>query len=399
MPGALVNPKVSYGDANTQVRSVIDVFELQSFTKFPLLKLISGGSDEAPALNNLDVGNGRWNARKLEWMDEALPPLSTLTTASIATTGATTINVTAADGLHLTKGTEILIESERMLVTTAGDATGAVVVSRAYHGTTAATHTTVGTPVYIIGRGTQEGTATDLDYYTYPDMYYNVVQQFREQFQLTSIEQAIKRYGTLRAGTEAATDEYNKQRIKKTLKAMRDLHLSCYYGTRTDGAAGVIGTMGGVETFIDSGNVFSLSGAALQRADVNKALRLCAIGTGEIPTHIIVGGFLKQKISSIYEAVPTRYDAPNASGGIVVDRIMTDFGPIDVLFDPFCKTDQVYGFNVNYMGVGPLDGNDFQVEPLAKTGDFDPYQIRGVYTLMMRMPKKHFLIQGVSNVS
>lgn len=396
----IAGQKNSYGDTNSQIRQVTNFFQLQSWTKFPLLALIGGGTEEKPALNTLDMANGRFNGTKLEWADDSLPPIATkIAGAGVTTTGQTAWVVTTADGLHLTKDTILLVGSEQVRVTTAGDAGGNVTVSRQWGGTTAATYV-AGTDVYLVSRVHEEGTSAPADNYTAPDFGYNYIQTFLEEIRISKIEQSIARYGTLKAGSETASTEREKQRAKKMLKAFRDLHQTLYYGKRVNGAAGVPSMMGGIDNFIDSNNTFSLSNAALQRSDVNKLIRLIVDATGEPPTHLVCGSFLKQKISSIFEGVPTRYTGEDGRvGGIVVDRIMSDFGEHDILFDYLNPKTTLYGLNVNYMGVGPLDGHEFNIESLPADGDYDREQLRGVYTMMMQCAKKHGSITGVSITS
>lgn len=392
--------KNSYGDSNSSIRQVTNFFQLQSWTKFPLLALIGGGTEEKPALNTLDMENGRFNGTKLEWADDTLPPITTLVAGGgVTTTGQTAWVVTAGDGLHITKDTILLVGSELVRVTVAGDASGNVTVTRSWAGTTAATYT-AGTAVSIVSRVHEEGTSAPSDNYTAPDFGFNYIQTFLEEIRLSKIEQSIARYGALKAGSETANTEREKQRTKKMLKAFRDLHQTLYYGKKVVGSAGVPSAMGGVDNFIDSGNTFSIASAALQRSDVNKLIRNIVDATGEPPTHLVCGSYVKQKLSSIFEAVPTRYTGEDGRvGGIVVDRIMSDFGEHDILFDYLNPKSTLYAFNTNYMGIGPLEGHEFNIEPLPADGDYDREQLRGVYTFMMQCAKKHGSITNISLVA
>lgn len=151
-------------------------------------------------------------------------PRVALTAASFADTSGTTLTV--ADASIYDVGDVIEIESENMLITAI--ATGAnpttATVTRGYAGTTAATHTTVGTPIYLISN-TRTGSET------------NVASVSRVPTSVTqycqTVQHAYQVGGALQADTNyvsAYATPLDRDRMLAMQHVVDDFESGAYYG-------------------------------------------------------------------------------------------------------------------------------------------------------------------------
>jgi hypothetical protein len=107
---------------------------------------------------------------------------------------------------------------------------------------------------------------------------------------------------------------------------------------------------------------------------------------GGDPSLIMVGSAIKQKISSAFTGISTRYtNAPGSDQAAIVsgaDVYVSDFGKTTIVPNRFMRTKTVLVIDPEYWGVASLRG--FTMERLGKTGDSDRAQIVGDYTLEAR---------------
>jgi hypothetical protein len=75
---------------------------------------------------------------------------------------------------------------------------------------------------------------------------------------------------------------------------------------------------------------------------------------------------------------------------------LSDFGQLDVVIDRFASSDRVYLLDSDYASICTLAGRNFAVQPMAKTGDAEKFQIITEWTLKVSAPKAHGAVYDLS---
>jgi hypothetical protein len=378
--------KLSTSDTTTQIRNVVNDFDLISPKEVPFLRLISGGTDDTPSLNSLSV---ECQANKYEWVEDADMPMTWLFANMLI--GDTTITVPAAVAAALGNDTIIQVESEQMRVTNATGTTTPT-VSRGWAGTVAAAHTAGALKfAFIAGRSHVEGADAPSATYLYPSMPFNYVQEFTDTIYMSQIEQNIARYGI-----DVAL-EYETAKKVRQLSIM--MERQCFFGIKQAPTISVPGQFGGIKSFIPSGNIVA-AGGALTTTAVSNALQAVfeTVGVAGMPDTIIAGAWARRKLSAIYGTtnVTTFREQNDRMGGVVVDQIQTEFGNLDVILSNWNDPSEVYLVKKDKLGFGPLRNQELTRTPLAKTGTTDKWMVNGAYTLQVRASACHAVITGVS---
>ena len=386
--------RFTYSETATQVRSVVDVFDVMSPKEVPFLKLISGGTDEKPSLNSLSI---ECTASKYEWLDFEDPPLSTTLGANIDNT-QTNISVASGTGKNIVEGHILLIGNEQLLVgawTSDGDTN--IPVTRGFAGTTAAAASS-GATVTIIGRVHKEGGESPNDRVVYPTNPYNWVQEWTASLALSEMEQAIARYGI--------DDAIEHETATKTRDLFRiiERHL-LWQDKRVQGSGTTPAVCAGLKFFIPSGNTLDVSNNALTTTHVQNLLQTIYtnVGMANMPDTLICGPWVRRKLTSIFAANnQTVYREANndkVRGGVSVDVVVTDFGPLNIVLSDLINPSDMFVVKTDYLGFGPLRGKEFRREMLAKTGTTDKWMITGNYTFEVRCAKCHGWWRNISTTS
>ena len=374
-------PKTSYGETTTIKRSIVDQIELVSPRATPVLKRLS------PGLNNLSEP---CEEVKYEWVEDELS-LTASTLAASMSTSESPITVASGHGEFFLLGHILLIDDEKFIVTTKGTTADAVAVSPGWGGTTATSHA-ASSVVTIIGRAAVEGADAPDDSYTVPTIPYNYCQNFVAEVALTDIEAAVKRWGV--------RDQWAYQEGKKLTETMKLVELGVFHSYPVLFAASTAGAMGGLENYIYASNKNSISSAAVKEDDLNDLLQeiFGLVGEEFMPNLIICNAWVRRKINSWY-APYARTERAESVGGVVIDRIQTLWGEMEVLLSLNCPASKMYVLNTNMIGLGPLAGEAFHVMEIARTGTAEKRLLSGVYTMEMRNPKCHGMIYGISTSS
>lgn len=119
------------------------------------------------------------------------------------------------------------------------------------------------------------------------------------------------------------------------------------HGDRFAGTSSVPALMGGVKDFVTSANgaqVTDLSGAALVRSDIDDELQdlFYEVGGDKMAMTIVIGGWGKRKISSFFSGAERLGPAHSGAASVVVDRLNTDFGVVDILLHTAVAQDELY---------------------------------------------------------
>jgi len=394
-------PKWTRGETTTWKRTVDEdiIFVTQAAT--PILGLVS------PGLNNLPVA---CEHTKFEWMEDELNLLeskvgatagdaTTPTPTGAVTIAATTFYVNFAEGEYFLAGHILQIEDELLIVTTAG--TGADVVTtatRGYSYSDAAEHA-AGSAVKIVSRAHNEGGAPTTDTYGVATLPYNFTQIWQQQFEFTSTEQAITRYGNV-----GRFDRLEAMTLKNLMTLMERTFLEGGRVERTTrtAIAATVGSSGGLldttAAYVYSENINDLASAALTRSDVLDLLQeiYARVGVEYMPTTILCNSWAKRKLNDFFE-VYVQTSRTDRTGGAIYDRILTDFGELDIVMCTNVRADHMHFIHTPFCAIGPLKGEEFRTVELAQTtGLMTEYQVIGEYTMMIKNPKTHGRITGFS---
>ena len=211
----------------------------------------------------------------------------------------------------------------------------------------------------------------------------NVTQIFQESILLSYVKLSNmgRMSGLNTAGqTNNVADELAWQQEQKLKKIARDVEFSFIQGTynlaanqneanRTRGMVETCSLAGG--TVVDGQNV-QLSLPLMQ------SLFLAMFNAGASFSNLVlyVGGALKQRISALYGFAP----ADRNVGGVNIEQIETDFGPIGIVLSRFAPANTVLAIEVSVCAPVfqpvPNKGVLFY-EPLSKTGASESGQIFG----------------------
>ena len=189
MAEQIIGPSwTSYEQTVQHILQMEDMITVLSPQDRPLIGGIGG--NDVPLLPSKPVLN-----RIFYWQEEDEPQPYSVTAASVANDTVTSITITTGEGANFRIGDFIRIEDEVVKVT-AIDSSGPDVlqVERGAAGTTAAAHTTVGTPLQGLGTVLPEGQLGGASYLG-RDSYNNYTQIFSGTVEVTETEQIIPKYG------------------------------------------------------------------------------------------------------------------------------------------------------------------------------------------------------------
>jgi hypothetical protein len=211
---------------------------------------------------------------------------------------------------------------------------------------------------------------------------HNVAQIHQEGFHLayTKLAATGNISGLSILGNQPVQDERSFQTRLKLEKVGRDVEHSFLNGTFQKPANNSTGRRTrGVLTAATT-NVVNASSAQLTRTHVNTLLRQMygntVSGAPFRNVVIFVNAYQKQKISEIYGFAPQSRNV----GGLNINLIETDFGPMGVVLNRYVPTSVVAVVDVSVLAPKILEipGYGFVfMEPLAKTGSAEKWQIYG----------------------
>lgn len=129
------------------------------------------------------------------------------------------------------------------------------------------------------------------------------------------------------------------------------------HGQRFDGTSSVPAMLGGLKFYVTSANgaeITTLSSAPWTRKDIDDDLqgRYYAVGGDKMPRTLLVAAWGKRKISSFFSAAERLGPGMGQTAGVVVDRINTDFGVVDILLETALAYDEAYFIRKENIEVG-----------------------------------------------
>jgi len=128
------------------------------------------------------------------------------------------------------------------------------------------------------------------------------------------------------------------------------------HGRRFAGTAATPSAAGGLKFYVTSANgadVTDLGAAALTRKDIDDMLQEAwyTVGGDKMGKTILVSAWGKRKISSFWSA-GERLGPGRGAGGVVIDRINTDFGVVEIMIHTAVQKDELYLINADSIKVG-----------------------------------------------
>jgi hypothetical protein len=133
------------------------------------------------------------------------------------------------------------------------------------------------------------------------------------------------------------------------------------YNYRFEGASAARPALfGGVEFYVTAANgaqVTDLSGVALTRKDIDDELQdlFYTVGPEKMAKTMLVGGWGKRKISNFWSSAE-RLGPGTVGAGVVVDRINTDFGVIEILLHTAVAKNEILLLNRDMIKMGSFEG-------------------------------------------
>lgn len=232
----------------------------------------------------------------------------------------------------------------------------------------------------------------------------NVTQIFQETIELTYAKLANegKLSGINSAGaSNGAGNESDFQIARKLEKIARDVEYTFLNGVyqKATSAAVPNKTRGLISLCKGDGGIdIPANGSALTQALLNKLYRSMADKGASFDNVVILcNSFQKQAISAIYaDKAPTS----RTEAGVNITDILTDFGKVGVIYDPFMPADAVLAADIKYLAPVfqeiPGKGVLF-VEDLAKSGAAERKQVYGQIGLDHGPAFLHGVITGLAS--
>lgn len=344
------------------------------------------------AIGGLDGASGKFkftaSGIKYEWLEDTLSPLSVShgETTAIAST-ATSVTLAAGDVNALEPGHILKVDSEYLWVSAVG--TSAITVTRAFGGTSAATHAS-NSVLEIIGQARLEGAESVPMGFTNLTNDWNYSQIFHKEIKLTGSAPLVEVYGI--------TDPYEYQAAKSLPEMMRLIEKTLQYGKRATTNVNALTTsprtMGGVDEFLSAtkSNVKTAQASALTVADIENTLKMAYEDGSSGQFTAIINPTDFQRITTLYNNSSfIRYPPEQTRVGMVPATIVTPFGEVSFVLDRWQKANYIYFIKPENMGMLTL--RPWQIEDLAKGGDYERKQLVGEFGFAVKLPKSMAVLQ------
>jgi hypothetical protein len=371
--------RTTYTDTTNIKRGIGDLINMIDWTEAPLLNRL--GVDNAKKFRLLN-----WPNTKVEWLEDTMSPTSsTISDAGGISDSDTTMGVAAGTGQYFTEGDILKIENE--LVYVSARSTDSLTIVRAFGGSTNASHADT-TAIALVTKARLEGADYDTGHTTVVSAPYNHTQILSEAVLITGSEEVNPKYGI------SDTMAYNISKLigggdglgskGKAGKLAILLCKSFYYGKRAPGSATTARAMGGFNQYVTT-NVTDVASGALTLKHIEDKMQAC-YDAGGSPDTIITGSWGRRKISNFFKGA-IRTERSEERGGAVITHIMTDFGELEVIWDKWCPTNELYIIDPAKMGW--LTFRAFDLKDRASTGDYMVKEVLGEFSFVLTNETSH----------
>jgi hypothetical protein len=115
--------------------------------------------------------------------------------------------------------------------------------------------------------------------------------------------------------------------------------------------------MGGVKFYVTDANnaqVTDLSDQPLARSDIDDMFQefFYTVGSDKAPKTLLVSAWAKRKISSFYAGTERNPSQPSGAAGVVVDRLNTDFGVVELMMHQSLAKDEILALRKENIQIG-----------------------------------------------
>lgn len=365
-------PVTTYTDTTAHKRVITDVISIIDPSDSPLVNAL-GGLDGASG--KFTFVNGKHT--QMEWLEDTLAPLvqSDGLNGSIA---STTTALTVNDGSYYQPGHIIRIGSEDMWVSAVS--TNTVTVTRAFQGTAATAADA--SAITIVGMARLEGAESSQGNKTDVTVGSNYTQIFHKELKVTRTHEQLSQYGI--------SSEMAYQGDKAIPELMRLIEKALFYSTASAaGSATTPRAFGGLRAFITDNK--GDGGTTPTQAKIEDAVELAWNDGGNGPWIAPVTSAQYQTIKNFYDSSNfLRVDRGEGTVGMVINRIQTPFGDVDLVLDRWATGTEIC--LIDPKNAGLYTYHPFTQEPLAKTGDYERSEVVGEFTLCVRQDKSHALM-------
>ncbi len=316
---------------------------------------------------------------KVEWMEESLTPQTDIISAVSGTSSPWTITV--ADGGVFRAGDVLHIQGRAADIQFLVSSISTNDLTVAGHGGTAASDDPVADDVVqIVGQVLTEGGDPPAARTVERTALYNYTQIGQEKVNATRTARKQAMY--------AQSDPYDHEAQKKFRELAIRFERALVLGQRYQSASKR--AMGGLFYYITTN---SRSGVkANVKSLIQDLVRDCWTAGGS-PQALWVSPAVKAAITANYDAALRRSVRDDATAGFTVERLVTDFGDIDVFANRYFPTTKGLLLQREYDVKRVFDG--YMHEALAKTGDADNGEIVGEFSLEV----KNETAQGILTVT
>jgi hypothetical protein len=114
---------------------------------------------------------------------------------------------------------------------------------------------------------------------------------------------------------------------------------------------------------------------------------------GGSPDTIVCGAWARRKISNFFKGA-IRTERSEERGGATITTIVTDFGELEVMYDKWCPSDELYIIEPDRMGW--LTFRPFDIYDRASTGDYDVKEVLGEFSFVLTNETAHAYIHSFS---
>ena len=379
-------PPIWTGSHSTyQKRVITDYVAMLDPSDAPFVEAI-GGLDGASSKFKFTA-----TGIKYEWLEDTLSPLSVTAADSASgwtsTTAATTVTLAAGDVNALEPGHILKADSEYLWVSSiSGDV---ITVTRGFGGTTKATHSSA-VSIEVIGQARLEGAESVPMGFTDLTSQWNYSQIFHKEIKLTGSAPLVEVYGI--------NDPYEYQAAKSLPEMMRLIEKTLQYGKRAADNTGALTTaprtMGGVDVFLNStdSNIYTTGTAAFTTTTIENTLKMAYDDGSSGPFTAIINPTNFQQITAMYNNSSfIRFPPEQGRVGMVPATIVTPFGEVNFVLDRWQKLNYIYFIKPENMGMLTL--RPWQIEDLAKGGDYERKELIGEFGFAVKLPKSMAVLQ------
>lgn len=370
--------KTVYSDATAQARAISDVISMIDPRDTPLLaKLGLDGARDKFKLN-LD-------GFKIEILEDSLDPLEDAINDVAGWNGSDTTALTVDDASKFQDGFVIMVETEKMVVKSVDTANNQLeVYARGFGDTSAETHAD-DVVITIIGMARLEGDDAD----------YGPILDITAPYNYTSIfQKAIKVSGTLQAISQhGIDDEFIYQANKAVPHLLRLVERMAFYGERVQGSANSPRSAGGLGIFITD-NVVA-AGGAIAKSHVDSLMEEI-IMDGGYPDLLVMNPRVANDLRGLLDSssfVRVSQDE-NKLGVDAIERVMTQYGELELVMDRWCPADTAYVLQSDKVGFYSL--RNFESYELARSGDSLKGEVVGEFSILVANDKAHGKITGIT---